>query len=504
MTNISSWTDLATIALDLTEDYILTTDLSSADADYIGIGDDWEPIGDLVDYFSGTLNGDNHTISNLTINIGNPSVAENTYAGLFGAIYGVGASVTNLILKDMGVDISNNMGISFAGCVACYGAFNMDNVHVTGNSHVNCIYGNPHCYMGGLVAMFYKDSVIGPSSTTITVNNCSSTAHITNEGTVRYVICGGLFGQIRTSDIGDYIIVKNCYCTGNIDVGYRAYDTSVSAYCISAGFSGYVFAYKAGSITVDNCHCTGNVTTHEFYTNNGINTSGFAVYVYAYKVTGTPDATVTNCYCTGNVTITDSRINGNGASYIGGFCGFHYTVYSGATTSINKCYCTGDINYINSTMPTNGDPRTGGFCGHLNGRGFSEINDCYCTGDISPNIGTRTGRFLGWEENNTSITNCGVLTGGIINYDIGAPRDRNFTAGEGSANKTSDKTDFYNINWSIYNNWDIILEENHDGSESAAVWFINGVDYPHLWYEYIITTSYTELMGIIIQGLTIS
>jgi len=45
MTNITSWTDLDAIRIDLTEDYILTANLSSADVDCAGIGDDLTPIG---------------------------------------------------------------------------------------------------------------------------------------------------------------------------------------------------------------------------------------------------------------------------------------------------------------------------------------------------------------------------------------------------------------------------------------------------------------------------
>ena len=109
MANITSWTDLKNIANDLTEDYILTADLSSADGDYSSAGGDaWTAIGTVATPFTGTFNGDGHTISDLTMDV-------NLSGG--GGLFGVadGAVISNIGLIDCDVTQSNNIGGGLVG-----------------------------------------------------------------------------------------------------------------------------------------------------------------------------------------------------------------------------------------------------------------------------------------------------------------------------------------------------------------------------------------------------
>ena len=63
-------------------------------------GENWTPIGNDTNYFWGTFDGGNHTISNMTINI---DTTGNVFAGLFGGIKK--ATVKNLKMTNVDIDV---------------------------------------------------------------------------------------------------------------------------------------------------------------------------------------------------------------------------------------------------------------------------------------------------------------------------------------------------------------------------------------------------------------
>ena len=64
---IINWTDLNVVRNNLTAHYILNNSLSSSDAGYAGIGDDWASIGGSYESqaFLGSFNGQGYNISDL-------------------------------------------------------------------------------------------------------------------------------------------------------------------------------------------------------------------------------------------------------------------------------------------------------------------------------------------------------------------------------------------------------------------------------------------------------
>jgi len=110
--NIYSWTDLSEMRDDLSGDYVLQVDLSSADDDYTGIGDNWEsyyPGTGAVKAgtaFQGSFDGQGHTISDLVFSLGS-----GYYHGFIG--FFAGTFVKDLILKDC--DITGNSQVGLVG-----------------------------------------------------------------------------------------------------------------------------------------------------------------------------------------------------------------------------------------------------------------------------------------------------------------------------------------------------------------------------------------------------
>ena len=102
---VSTYAQLNNIRNDLGGYYKLTVDIDASDQS-------WTPIGTASNPFTGGLDGDGHTISNLTVSSG-------THAGLFGYI--TGANIRNLTLSDVSIRASNaSSGNSHAGALTAY------------------------------------------------------------------------------------------------------------------------------------------------------------------------------------------------------------------------------------------------------------------------------------------------------------------------------------------------------------------------------------------------
>lgn len=141
--SIGSLADLQKIGRDpaypLDGDYVLTADIDAsitADPNY-NSGHGWEPIGkksatDSTPQFSGTFDGDFHTIDGLTVDLPAP----HTYAGLFGELRW--ATIRNL--KITNADIRGD----WAGPVAGFSSSTIEQVYTHGRVL-------PYTFGGGLV-----------------------------------------------------------------------------------------------------------------------------------------------------------------------------------------------------------------------------------------------------------------------------------------------------------------------------------------------------------------
>jgi hypothetical protein len=199
---IASWTYLNNTKLNLTAYYILTANLSSSTPGYAGIGNNWTPIGDNVNKFTGNFNGNNNTISNLTINL--PATK---YVGLFGSTKG---NISNVGLINANISGSNYTG----GLVGYQLDGTIDNSYSTGSIDASS-------YVGGLVGLSNGD-----------FSNSYSTASVSG---VSFV--GGLSGNLNR-------IISNSYTTGSV-----------------AGSGNYVGGLVGSSVgIINNSYSIGNIT----------------------------------------------------------------------------------------------------------------------------------------------------------------------------------------------------------------------------------------------------
>ncbi|WP_250228793.1 S-layer homology domain-containing protein [Anaeropeptidivorans aminofermentans] len=230
-------------------------------------GEGWMPIGTSAKQFKGNFNGNNKTITGLTIT---RSTAD--YIGLFGYLY-IGSKVQNIRIIDASVNGQNSVGgiAGFAWDAAVGNCAVIGNV--SGDENVGGTVGRAssgtvqNCYStGSVTGKDYVGGIIGYLEyAATTVQRCYSDSSVSG---VRYV--GGVAGDVSSSS------VQNCYSTGNIK-GVR-----------------YVGGV-AGSVTsgsVQNCAALNpsinNASASDFGRVVGRNTSGSLLNNYAFsRIPGT-------------------------------------------------------------------------------------------------------------------------------------------------------------------------------------------------------------------------
>jgi type II secretion system protein G len=214
-------------------DYIVMANISLSG--YV----DWTPIGkNIASPFTGTFNGNNYVISNLTIN------SNQDHKGLFGFISKT-SKITNLGLENANINVAGGnyvgglVGYNSTGCTIenCYATGK-----VTGGSDTGGLVGRNYgtitdCYAtaevtggsrtGGLVGYAYSGSI----------TSCYATGKVTGDSCT-----GGLVGWNNGA-------IENCYTTGNVN---------------GVEFTGGLVGWNNGAI--ENCYTTGNV--------NGVDRTG--------------------------------------------------------------------------------------------------------------------------------------------------------------------------------------------------------------------------------------
>ncbi len=213
--------------------FILTSDINATGASL-------SPIGKVDTQFTGTFNGDNHTITGLSFN----GSASNY--GLF-AYIGPAGKVQNLNI--IGGSISGTLSSQNCGLIAGQNYGTIGNCSVSGTITATS-------RMGGIAGSGYAGSLIADCQSTITINSSSGGSSNTaggiigsNLGTVKTCKSSGNINILSNNAGGiagfngsgglleNCLSYANCYAvntnSGGI-VGYNASGSRVS-YCISLG-----------------------------------------------------------------------------------------------------------------------------------------------------------------------------------------------------------------------------------------------------------------------------
>lgn len=276
----------------------------------------WTPIAYNYEHpYSGTFDGNNHTISGLSINNSSTNYG---YFGLFGAV-GEGGTVTNLTVEGS-ITVNSGSNVRAGGVVA-----SNDGDVSNCTSEVAITVEANIAYIGGIIG-----------SNAGNVSNCTNKTDITVTANTAYI--GGVIGFNGGS-------LTNCSNSGAVEgTGQTANGAYVGGIVGSNSHTEIVMG------SVENCYNTGTVTA----------TGSNAV---AGGVAGINLKTVSSCYNTGTVTGTTA----------GGVVGENiYGTSPGTPGTVTSCYNIGKV-----TAPSEG-ATIGGVVGeNSNGTINGTVNGCY-------------------------------------------------------------------------------------------------------------------------------
>ena len=331
----------------------------------------WTPVGNNTNRFTGACDGNQKTISRLSIN--------NTgldYVGLFGAI-GVGGLVQNYTIVDV-----NITGRNYVGSMAGHSEGSITNCrtdgkisgtdysggiagYLTGSSIKACYSSgavNGRDWVGGIVGYLtvgnnvetcentavingrdrvggiagYVFTTDGDSENGSIINACKNTGAIIGTGTMT----GGIAGQIRNNNI-----VKNCYSTGNISgvnnvggvAGNVYYTGSVVECCYASG----TVSGTTGIGGVAGLVSTGGAVRNSVALNPVVQASASNIGRMVYQVGG-------NLI---NNLAWDGMSNGSGIPFTGGAMVAHNRMDGKSITSVQAGMQSTYVDYVDSDLP---------------------------------------------------------------------------------------------------------------------------------------------------------
>ena len=389
-TSIRNAHQLQLMAYDLGASYTLGANIDASETSGSNLSGMWttsgfSPMGNNTVQFSGSLDGQNHTITDLNI-----SRAGSDYAGLFGWTSSTSA-ISNLGL--VGGSVSGHDGVgtlagendgsisnayatgtvsggnNYAGGLVGKNDGSISNAYATGDAGAPSFGGGLVGYNTGTISNAYATGNVGGNGFQgglVGQNDGSiSNAHATGNAIATVNYAGGLVGQNNGS-------IDRAYATGNASGGgFGYYDGGLvgdnhgsinNAYATGSvsgvSFVGGLVGVNNSGSTISNAYASGNVS------GTGINIGGLV---------GENDGTIGNAYATG-------RVSGS-TGYVGGLVGVND---SGGT--ISNAYATGTVS------------GTGNNFGGLVGTNDGSISNAYASGSVSgseDNVGGLVGTNVG-------------------------------------------------------------------------------------------------------------
>jgi len=514
--NIYTIEDLNSIRNNLSENYVLMNDLdfdnisSYSDPSNMSLyttGEGWVPIGTSTSgsEFSGSFDGNGHTISNLFIS----TSATSMHIGLFGytstssSIFDIGllnASVTAQNSDNVGILSGRNSGVIYDSYSTGF---------VNGNTYVGgLVGGNP-----GSIDNSYSTGTVSGSGDNIgglvgyndgTVSNSYSTSSVDGSNNI-----GGLVGGNRKS-------IDNSYSTGTVSgsgdnvgglAGYNVefIDNSYSTGTVSGGGVNTGGLVGGNWESIDNSYSTGTVSGSVDNT-GGLVGRSYGVVENSYSTSastgntdvgglvGYNDGTVSNSYSTGTVSGSGDDTGG----LVGDNWGSIDNSYSTGTVSgsgddtgglAGANNADGLIQFSFSLSNTNGLTSAGG----LVGTNYGSVNNSYSQGSVSGTMWV--GGLIGDTPASSSVTNTystghvngSSYVGGLVGASDGFVANSFYdteTSGLDISDGGTGKTTSEMQSLSTFTDWDIIQIEDFD-EDDPKDWYIDeDDDYPRLYWEF--------------------
>ncbi|MEO5634975.1 MAG: 6-bladed beta-propeller, partial [Candidatus Paceibacterota bacterium] len=363
--NITSCSELQAMKDNLAGHYYLANDINCSGFDPDNDNKGFIPVGTESDPFTGTFNGNNHTISNLTINR-----PDEDYVGLFGYING--GTFQNLTLS------GSVEGQGYVGALIGYS----DQALTIGNISSTISVTAHASYVGGLVGYVEKD---------LTMTTTHVIGDVTIDSVSDFESAGGLVGYVSDNT--------------SIDTSYYEGDVTIDS---PSGYVEYV-----GELVGD---ASSNLTLISSYAKGNISVTADSYVDYIGGLIGYVNSTpsITGSYYEGDITATS---NTDYVEYVGGLISYY-----DYDTNIVSSYVKGNI-----SVTADGDIRyIAGLAGYSYGGSF---NDTYYEGDITATSTTDYVENVGGIAGNTDDPLSLITTHAKGNITITAATDARYIGG---------------------------------------------------------------------------
>ncbi|WP_439372686.1 putative Ig domain-containing protein [Bradyrhizobium sp. DASA03120] len=321
---IRSVADLMKINNNLSGHYVLEANIDAA-------GQTIAPIGSSTNPFTGTFDGNAHTINGLHI------VGNGIYVGLLAEV-GAGGKISNLGLTNLSVSAPRGYDV---GGLAGRSLGTTENSYTSGT--INGIAGNFVTGLNGIAIGGVAGWNFG------TIKNSYSSATITSDSTI-FVDLGGLAG-------GNSGTIDHSHANGSVLGHSGAYGTGLVEV---GGLVGSLGDFNGRSGVIVNSYATGSVTS------TGSNTAAGGLVGAS-----TNNSTILQSYATGSVRT-------GGPSWDGGLVGI---LYNG---TISQSFAKGSV-----TVGNDGD--AGGLVGQMNS---GTIFESYAKGSATGGTGSDVGGLV--------------------------------------------------------------------------------------------------------------
>ena len=378
----------------------------------------WEPIGSRSTYlqFRGRYDGNNKTISNVTINY----PEENTI-GLFSTISAT--TISNLTLENFTVHGHNDVGALTGVAVATSKFINItaNNISVTGNQNVGGVWGDSNgskisnCEFSNIevnASDVWIGIIIGVIRNSGTISDCN----VSNSFVRGRSYVGGFVGESYGNTSFTNIICDNVTVTGT---GSSSSDEGLG------GFGGNCARSEKENCSVINSHILGagltnkcggmfgrlgagtkDITRNCVVRNTEITSKGISGgFVADYYVSDDSSNLISDCLVE-NTTVS-------GSNYTGGFVGKNDNSNGSGIQNTNVASIT-----ISST-----GSNVGGFAGEFK----CNLNSCYVENakiqadgnQIGGLVGTTTSNITSCYVASISMNTSGNYIGGLVGYSNG-------------------------------------------------------------------------------------